>query len=1075
VQEECIVVGFEPVPQQPDFPALEEGVLARWHKRDVFARSLERSADGPLFRFYEGPPTANGRPGVHHVEARVFKDIFPRYRTMKGYRVPRKAGWDCHGIPVEVEVEKTLGFTGKPDIERYGVAAFNERCRESVTRYVEDWERLTERIGFWVDTEDAYWTMSTPYVESVWWSLKQLWDADLLYQGDRVVPYCPRCGTALSTHEVAQGYAQAVDPSVYVRFPLTEGALAQAGASLLVWTTTPWTLISNTAAAVGPDIRYVLARAPGDDFPVVMAADLVPDVLGETAEVLRDVAVTELEGLHYRGPFDFVDPGQGADWRYVTVADFVTTGEGTGIVHLAPAFGEDDMRVGRALGLPVVNPVDNQGRFDERVPPFAGQFVKAADAGIIEDLRARGLLFRAGEYTHTYPFCWRCRTPLLYYARPSWYIATTRFRDRLLATNQEIDWRPEHIRDGRYGDWLANNVDWALSRERYWGTPLPLWRCDACDGVTAVGSRAELGGLVGADLSDLDPHRPHVDEVTFACPSCGDGTARRVPEVIDAWYDSGAMPFAQFGYPGAPGSEETFSESFPADYICEAIDQTRGWFYSLHAIATMLFGQSSYRRVLVLGHIVDADGRKMSKSVGNILDPWTLIGSHGADALRWLLLTEGSPWINRRVGDGPLTDVVRRFLLTLWNTYYFFTTYARLEGWTPDAEAPPVERRPVMDRWVLAELAETVGVVDAALEDFDATAAGRRLQAFVDDLSNWYVRRSRGRFWKTGDAPAGDSDAAFATLHECLVTTAALLAPFAPFLADELYENLVRNVEERAPDSVHLLDFPVPDPAARDEELRAAMAAARQVVELGRRARNEASVPGRQPLRAAVVTLPANLRSAFASVRSVVEEELNVKAVQVPDAATSLVTLHLKPNFRALGPAFGRRTPQVAAAIEAADADAIAAALAAWGSATVTVEGSPVRVTSEQVSVREEAATGWQVASEHGYSVALDLDVDRDLRLEWVARELVRAVNDLRKAQRLDLSDRIVLHAATDGEVAAALDALGDVIAREVLATRIERAATPLDPGPPEGWARLQVGGGEAVVRLERVAGGRAA
>ncbi|MDQ3432602.1 MAG: isoleucine--tRNA ligase, partial [Actinomycetota bacterium] len=631
-------VGFNPVEQHPDFPALEQGVLARWKERDVFARSLAERADGPLFRFYEGPPTANGRPGVHHVEARVFKDIFPRYRTMKGYRVPRKAGWDCHGIPVEIEVEKELGFTRKQDIEDYGVAEFNARCRASVQRYVDEFERLTERIGFWVNTAEAYWTMTPQYVESVWWSLQQLWDADLIYQGHRVVPYCPRCGTALSDHEVAQGYAQAVDPSVYVRLPITEGPLAEQQTSLLIWTTTPWTLISNTAVAIGEGIRYVQARAAGDDDPVVVAADLVSAALGEGASVLGEVPLDALRGLHYRGPFTDADPDDPpAAWRSVTVADFVTTTDGTGIVHLAPAFGEDDMRVAREQGLPVVNPVDLEGRFDRRVPAFAGQFVKAADVGIIADLRERGLLLRAGEYRHTYPFCWRCGTPLLNYAKPSWYIATTRLQDRLLDENAGVDWHPEHIRDGRYGDWLANNVDWALSRERYWGTPLPLWRCGDCDHVTCVGSLEELGKLAGSDLSGLDPHRPYVDEIVVACPECGGG-ARRVPEVIDAWYDSGSMPFAQLGYPWQPGSREAFDRAFPADFIAEALDQTRGWFYSLMAVSTLLFDRNSYRTVLCLGLIVDADGKRMSKSRGNTLDPFQLVDAHGADALRWLML-----------------------------------------------------------------------------------------------------------------------------------------------------------------------------------------------------------------------------------------------------------------------------------------------------------------------------------------------------------------------------------------------------------------------------------------------------
>ena len=1034
---------LEPVDQQPDFPELERRILTRWRERDVFNRSMAAREDGPLFSFYEGPPTANGRPGVHHVEARTFKDIFPRYRTMKGYRVPRKAGWDCHGIPVELEVEKALGFNSKSDIEAYGVAEFNAKCRESVQTYVEEWNRLTERIAFWVDLDDAYWTMSTSYVESVWWSLKQLWDSGLIYEGHRVVPYCPRCGTALSDHEVAQGYAQAVDPSVYVRFPVLEGELAQLGASLLIWTTTPWTLISNTAVAIGEGIRYVLARIPGDDFPVVMAADLVEAVLGADAQIERDVPFESLKGIHYRGPFEYVGPEEPNDgWRSVTVADFVTTTDGTGIVHMAPAFGEDDMKVAREYGLPVVNPVDLEGRFDERVTDFAGQFVKEADPAIIDALRTKGVLLKAGDYTHTYPFCWRCKTPLLYYAKPSWYIATTQRKDALMDANADVDWHPEHIRDGRYGDWLSNNIDWSLSRERYWGTPLPLWRC-AEGHVTCVGSRAELGELAGADLSELDPHRPYVDDVTLACPDCGE-EARRVPEVIDAWYDSGSMPFAQFGYPHVEGSVDTFEQRFPADFICEAIDQTRGWFYSLMATSTLLFeGRNSYRTVLCLGHIVDADGRKMSKSLGNILDPWDLVESRGADALRWLLLTEGSPWVARRVGTELLDEVVRKFLLTVWNTYYFFTTYALIDQWTPDSSvAPPVGQRPVMDRWILAQLAETVRLVDAGLEVFDSTGAGRAIAGFVDDLSNWYVRRSRARFWAetAGTGRDADKDAAFATLHECLVTLSALLAPFTPYIADELYENLVHRVDQGAPDSVHLLDFPIPDAAAVDDELRAAMDGARRIVELGRRARNDARVGVRQPLRRALVTLPAQDRPAWAQVADVVASELNVKSMELAQGGEGTVTYRLKPNFRALGPTFGKRTPVVAKAIEAADGAGVAADLRETGTASVEVDGETVSVTADQVQVIEESQTGWQTASDGAHGLALDLTLDDQLRREGMAREAVRALNDLRKRRNLALSDRVRLRLGATGELAAALREHENTIRSEVLAVDVEVA-----------------------------------
>jgi isoleucyl-tRNA synthetase len=1079
-------VAFEPVEQHPDLPAVEERVLERWRARKVFQRSLERTGDGPLFRFYEGPPTANGRPGVHHVAARVFKDLFPRYRSMKGEYTPRKGGWDCHGIPVELEVERELGITRKPQIEEYGVAEFNARCRESVTRYVDEFQRLTERIGYWVDTDDAYWTMSTEYVESVWWSLRTLFDKGLIYQDYRVVPYCPRCGTALSDHEVAQGYEETEDPSVYVRFPILTGPLAPggagvsgdpAGASLLVWTTMPWTLVPATAAVVSDSIRYVLARGGrAGDHLVVLAADLVPSALGEGAQVVREVTLAELAGARYRAPFDLVGPGSPADpdgdpasWRYVVVDDFVKAEEGTGVVHTGAAFGEDDLRVARAAGMPVINPVDAEGRFDQRVGPYAGMWVRDADARIIEDLRSAGLLAGVGTHRHAYPFCWRCHTPLLYYAKPSWYIATTRFRDTMLADNAKVDWRPPHIRDGRYGDWLEHNVDWALSRERYWGTPLPIWRCGGCQHAVAIGSRAELGERVGADLSGLDPHRPFVDEVTFGCPECG-GEMRRVPEVIDAWYDSGSMPFAQFGYPHVPGGADRFAAMFPADFICEGIDQTRGWFYSLQAVATPLFGRSSYTRSLVLGLLVDAEGRKMSKSSGNVLDPFELVDRHGADALRWLLVVEGNPWQSRRVGDGPLAEITRKLLLTLWNTYYFLVTYARLAGWTPERGGPPTAARPVLDRWVLAELAEVTAEADGALADFDATRAGRRVADFVEDLSNWYVRCSRSRFWSTDpDADPADADAAFTTLHTCLTTVAGLLAPFTPFLADELHENLVRTVIAGAPDSVHLTDFPAPRPDERDARLLAAMATARQLVTLGRDARAGAGVATRQPLRRAVVTVPAEQRDLLPDVHDVIAGELNVKTVELASTADAgLVTFKLKPNFRALGPAFGGRTAAVAAAIERADADAAVAALGSAGRFELDVAGERVTVTAEQVRVIEEHVTGWEVSTSGPYSVALDLRIDPALRREGLARELIRALNEQRKQRGLRLDDRIALRLTVledpDGALAATLAEHGATIAREVLAIELD-VATARGADRPSG-ARLDIAGGTLVADL---------
>ena len=1027
------------VTPRPDLPAMEEAVLARWADRDVFHRSLRQRAGGPVFSFYEGPPTANGTPGTHHVEARVFKDVFPRYRAMKGHDVPRKAGWDCHGLPVELEVERELGLNSKADIEAYGIEAFNARCRESVQRYVGEFERLTERIGFWVDMSDAYWTMDPTYVDSLWWALRELWSRDLIFRDFRVTPYCGRCGTGLSDAEVSQEYATVVDPSVYVRFPVTEGTLAEEGASLVVWTTTPWTLPSNVAVAIHPDLDYELWRAPtapdGSEELLVIAADLAHK-LGEDAVRVRAVPTDELIGLHYEAPFTIVEVAD--DHRYVVPADYVTAADGSGLVHTAPAFGADDMDTGRRHDLPVVNPVDGQGTFT--TGPWRGQFVKDADPAITEALEADGRLLLAQEYEHAYPFCWRCKTPLIYWAKPSWYIRTTAKRQELLDNNARIQWFPDHIREGRFGNWLENNVDWALSRDRYWGTPLPFWVCDDCEHVTVVGSRAELSEATGRDLAELDPHRPYVDEITVPCEACG-AEATRIPDVADAWFDSGGMPFAQFGYPHT--GVEAFERQFPADYICEAIDQTRGWFYTLLAESTLLFDRSSFDTVVCLGHIVDEHGAKMSKSKGNVLDPFDLIDRHGADAMRWLMMAEGNPWVNRRVGHHHLEDIVRRFLLTLWNTHVFFLTYARIDRITLGDAPPPVAERPASDRWVLAELADLVDTVDVALEGYDVSRATRRLEQYVDDLSNWYVRRNRRRFWKSAADDPTDKAAAYHTLHTCLVTLAGLLAPFTPFLADRLWQDLVVSQDAAAVDSVHLTDFPRPDPGWRDDDLRAAMATARRVTELGRQARNDSGVKVRQPLARALVTVPTAERAGLSGLLDDVADELNVHEIQLTDGAVDLVDRTVRPNFRALGPAFQQQAPQVGEAIRAMDATAaedLAARLAEDGEATVTVDGEEVRVTPDMVEVVETPRTGWAVAREGGTSFALDTEVDVHLRLEGAGRELVRAVNDLRKQADLALDDHIRVTVGVDDELADQLRATGafDLLAREVLATEVQ-------------------------------------
>ncbi|MGH2793976.1 MAG: isoleucine--tRNA ligase, partial [Actinomycetota bacterium] len=825
---------FREVRSQVDMPALEQTSLERWRERDVFARTVASREGAEEYVIYEGPPTANGRPGIHHVLARVFKDIYPRFKTMRGFSVPRRGGWDCHGLPVELEIEKELGLTSKRDIENYGIEKFNARCRESVLRYVSDWERLTERIAYWTDLSDAYRTMDNDYIESVWWSLKKIFDQGLLYEDYKVVPYCPRCGTPLSDHEVAMGYETVTDPSVYVRFPLR----GEENTSLLVWTTTPWTLLSNAAVAIHPEVRYVAVEHEGERL--IVAEPLVHRVFGPEAKPSEWFDEGALDGREYVPPFDFAKPSERA-W-FVVSAEFVTTEDGTGIVHMAPAYGAEDLEVGRQVGLPVIHLVDEEGRFVEDVTPWAGRFVKEADPDIIRDLDERKLLFRAETIEHTYPLCWRCSTPLLYYARTSWYIRTSERKRDLIAANEAINWYPEHIKHGRFGDWLANNIDWSLSRNRYWGTPLPVWRCPE-DHVVVIGEVAELAERAGRDLSGLDLHRPFIDDVAFGCTECG-GEMRRVREVIDAWYDSGSMPFAQLHHPFE--REDVFERSFPADYICEALDQTRGWFYSLLAIATLLWGKSSYENCVCLGLIVDEEGRKMSKSLGNVLNPWDVLDRFGADALRWFYFTSGSPWATRRVGMETIAEVQRGFQRMVWNVYSFYTLYANTENIDPTTVDVPVSERHVLDRWVLAELHDTIRTVTAGLESYDCTGAGRRIAAFVEDLSNWYVRRSRRRFYAK-ETVARDKQAAHATLHECLRTVALLLAPFMPFAADEIWDNIMCSVRPDVPDSVHLADWPSFDESLIDEELRTSMAAARRAVTLGLQAREQAKIKVRQP------------------------------------------------------------------------------------------------------------------------------------------------------------------------------------------------------------------------------------
>ncbi|MFI7603362.1 isoleucine--tRNA ligase [Actinoplanes sp. NPDC049681] len=1011
---------YRSVPAQVDLGELDHEVLHFWHANSVFARSLEQSAGRPEWIFYEGPPTANGMPGTHHIESRVFKDVFPRYKTMKGFHVARRAGWDCHGLPVELAVEKELGFTGKQDIEAYGIAEFNAKCRESVTRHTDAFAALTERMGYWVDMDDAYRTMDPAYIESVWWSLQRIFEKGLLVEDFRVAPWCPRDQTALSDHELAQGYETDVDPSVFVRFPITGGPLAGT-ASLLVWTTTPWTLVSNTAVAVHPEVTYVVATDGAERL--VVAEPLLERVLEGWSRTGESWSGKELERWAYRRPFDLVDV---PDAHIVVLAEYVTTDSGTGLVHQAPAFGADDLATCRAYGLPMVNPVRPDGTFAPEVPLVGGMFFKNADAPLVADLRDRGLLFREERYEHSYPHCWRCHTPLIYYAQPSWYVRTTAIRDRLLRENERTHWQPETIKYGRFGDWLTNNVDWALSRSRYWGTPLPIWRCP--DGhLSCVGSLAELSAKAGRDLTDLDPHRPFIDEVTFAC-ECG-ATATRVPDVIDAWYDSGAMPFAQVGYPYRTGEL-----SYPAQFIAEGIDQTRGWFYTLMAVGTLVFDRSAYENVVCLGLILAEDGRKMSKHLGNIVEPMPLMERHGADAVRWFMAAVGSPWSSRRIGDTALQEVVRKTLLTYWNTAAFQALYGRTAGWSPSAADPAPADRPVLDRWVLSELHTLVTAVDRAMAAFDTHEAGKLLAGFVDDLSNWYVRRSRRRFWR------GDP-AALATLHEALATVTLLLAPITPFITERVWQDLVVPVTPTAVPSVHLAAYPVADEALVDGELAGEMALARRLVELGRAARADSGMKTRQPLARALASAQG-FAGLGSELLAEVAAELNVGVVLgVGAAGESLVDTTAKANFRPLGKRFGKAVQDVARAIAAADAAALKRELAT-GTATVTVDGAPVELAPDEVVITETPRQGWAVAAEAGVTVALDLSLTPELRRAGLARDAIRLIQEARKASRLEVSDRIALRwTATDDDTAAALEEHRDLVADEVLATEYAAGA----------------------------------
>jgi isoleucyl-tRNA synthetase len=1059
---------FKDVPTRYDGPALERETLEFWKREGVFAKTLAQSIGRPAFAFNEGPPTANGRPGLHHVLARTFKDLFPRYKTMRGYHVPRKAGWDTHGLPVEHEIEKELGIFDKKRIEQeVGIAEFNRRCRESVLRYIQVWERMTERMGYWVDLEHAYYTLDNKFIESVWYLLRVIWDKGLIQQDYKVVPYDPRIGATLSSHEVALGYREVEDPSVYVRFPVA----GEAQTYFLVWTTTPWTLPSNCALAVNPDIAYQRVRLGQETL--ILAKERVRAVVG--AEIERrmkarqdagqdtvgeelyyedggEVPGRALVGMRYTRLFDFLKTD--ADICRVLPGGFVTTEDGTGIVHIAPAYGADDLELGKAHGLPVLHGVGLDGCFLPEVTPVAGKFFKDADPILTRELKGRGLLFHAGRHLHNYPFGWRTGDPLIYYAKNAWYIRTTAVKERLVALNDTINWVPATIKQGRFGNWLENNVDWALSRERFWGTPLPVWTdwqarveesaakgeplpspASASDSYICIGSVAELEALTGRDLKALDLHRPAIDEIAWVHPKTG-RTWRRVPEVIDCWFDSGAMSYAQFHYPFE--NQEQWRAHFPADYICEAIDQTRGWFYTLHAIATLVSDSVAYRNVICLSHLVDKDGKKMSKSQGNIVDPADVFDTVGADPLRWHFTARVAPDAQKRVSVDIVGDVAGTFLNTWWNTYSFFVTYAKLDRVDLARGVPPAQR-PEADRWILGLLHDTVARATAALDAYDAQTAGAAIERFVDQLSNWYVRRTRRRFWK---AEAGaDKQAAYLTLYECLTTANRLMAPFMPFVTEAVHANLVRGANPDAPLSVHMDTWPAADAALIDRALLEQVAAVQRIVALGRAARSQAKLKVRQPLGRLLVRVPDEAaRRAAETHQEQILEELNVKALEfiAPDA--TLVSYRLKPNLPRIGRRHGKLIPAIRAALQEADGRAIAAACAKGESFTLRVGAETLAFEPDDVLVETHSAAGYASAEDAGYLAALDTRLTPELLREGLAREITRAVQDARKQAHLRIEERIVLSVSGGPAVQAAFAAHQSAIAEETLAARVVAA-----------------------------------
>jgi isoleucyl-tRNA synthetase len=1043
---------YKELSSQLNIPAIEKEILKYWDENQIFQKSVESRDPAKAFIFYEGPPTANGRPGIHHVISRTIKDFVCRYKTMQGYRVERKAGWDTHGLPVEIEVEKELGFKSKDEIEQYGVAKFNQKCRENVWKYKKEWDELTRRIAFWVDLEHPYITYENDYIESIWWILSEFWKKNLLYQGHKIVPYCPRCETPLSSHEVSLGYRDVEDPSVYVRMRLK----GETNISFLVWTTTPWTLISNVALALHPEIKYVKVKHDGE-FLILAEARL--SVLKGPFEIVQTFLGKELLGKEYEPLFTFCKSDK--KMHYTVAGDFVSTEDGSGIVHMAPAFGEDDYQAGLRYDLPVLQPVDKSGQFTDEVVPFKGKFVKAADPEIITNLDERGLLYKSEKYLHSYPHCWRCNSPLLYYAKKSWFLRTTAMKDRLIAHNKTIKWYPKEVGEGRFGEWLENNVDWSLSRDRYWGTPLPIWVCSGCGHTHCIGSVVELKKLSGFK-PDIDLHKPSIDEVYISCPKCH-GQMQRVPEVIDVWFDSGSMPMAQWHYPFE--NREKFEQSFPADFIAEAVDQTRGWFYSLLAISVLLFDKPCYKICLSNDLILDKFGQKMSKSKGNTIDPNLILNEYGADPLRWYLLTVSPPWVPTRFDVEGLKEVVRKFFGTLVNVYSFFVVYANVDKFVYQKSQLSITKRAEIDRWLLSSLNALVEKVEDYLERYDLTKAARAISDFViDDLSNWYVRRCRRRFWKS--EMGEDKRAAYETLYETMYALSRLLAPFIPFTADEIYLNLTRE-RTGEPASVHLSFYPRQKDAKhsyRDLELEERMNAIRRVVFLGRSLRNESGIKVRQPLlRMIVVATDEAFKKQIAGMANLILEELNVKALDFVADAKELTTKKAAPQFKQLGPRFGKQVNAVANKIRELSNEQIQD-LETNGELRLKIGRRSATITLSDVDVVSESAAGLVVQSEENLTVALDTRVTDALRNEGLAREFVNRVQSMRKNAGFDVVDRIKIYYQATDTLHAAIESQRAYICNETLAEHITQ-----NSGKGEHSEEWDIDGFKTVIGIEKV------